>query len=371
MSCPAQTQSARGSPKWPQRQGLQAATRVKRAGKVSRARARATVTLPSSSGWRSASSASRRNSGSSSRNRTPACARLISPGLGMEPPPISPDDETPAWGLLNGRVQISRSAPRAPAESEWIFVTVIASASVSGGRMPGRRRASIVLPVPGGPTKRTLWPPAAAISSARLAVSCPLTSEKSGSAPLKARSGGIGVAGAIVRSPVRCSIASRKWPTGITRVPASEAAWRLFAAGSSSSRTPSLPAQFRDRQGAADGAHLAVEPEFAAGHPALEGLGGEFAVGGQKTQGDRQVELVAFLAQVRRRQVDDDVAALEVVAAAANRRPHAVAALAHRGVRQSDQLHRRQAEVGRHFHLDFPRFDAPGRRGVHVRDHTD
>ncbi len=35
---------------------------------------------------------------------------------------------------------------------------------VSGGRMPGRRRASIVLPEPGGPTSSRLWPPAAAIS---------------------------------------------------------------------------------------------------------------------------------------------------------------------------------------------------------------
>jgi len=35
--------------------------------------------------------------------------------------------------------------------------------------MPGRRAASIDFPVPGGPTINTLWPPAAAISSARFA----------------------------------------------------------------------------------------------------------------------------------------------------------------------------------------------------------
>ena len=40
-----------------------------------------------SSGSRSASSALRGNSGSSSRNSTPPWARLISPGLGGEPPP--------------------------------------------------------------------------------------------------------------------------------------------------------------------------------------------------------------------------------------------------------------------------------------------
>lgn len=129
--------------------------------------------------------------------------------------------------------------------------------------------------------------------------------------------------------------------------------------------------QLRDGQGASNGAHLAVEAQFATGHPALEGLGGEFAIGGQQPESDRQVELIAFLAQIRGRQVDDDVAALEVVAAAPYRRPHAVAALPHRGVGQADQLHRRQAEVGRDFDLDLSRLDAPGRRGVHVRDHMD
>ncbi len=48
--------------------------------------------------------------------------------------------------------------------------------------MPGSRRASIVFPVPGGPARRRLWPPAAAISSARRARSCPRTSAMSGCA---------------------------------------------------------------------------------------------------------------------------------------------------------------------------------------------
>ena len=44
---------------------------------------------PYSSGSRSASSALRGNSGSSSRNSTPRCARLTSPGLTLRPPPVS------------------------------------------------------------------------------------------------------------------------------------------------------------------------------------------------------------------------------------------------------------------------------------------
>jgi len=56
--------------------------------------AREMVSWPSSNGWRSTSSTSRLNSGSSSRKSTPWCARLTSPGLGIEPPPIRPASET-------------------------------------------------------------------------------------------------------------------------------------------------------------------------------------------------------------------------------------------------------------------------------------
>ena len=62
----------------------------------------------------------------------------------------------------------------------WILVVSIASANVSGGRIPASRFASIVLPDPGGPIIRTLWPPPAATSSARFAVVWPRTSRKSG-----------------------------------------------------------------------------------------------------------------------------------------------------------------------------------------------
>ena len=49
-----------------------------------------------------------------------------------------------------------------------------------GGRSPGRRCASMDLPGPGGPENKRLWPPAAAISRARLASSWPFTSHRSG-----------------------------------------------------------------------------------------------------------------------------------------------------------------------------------------------
>jgi hypothetical protein len=54
-----------------------------------------------------------------------------------------------------------------------MVVASIASSNDNGGRMPGNRRASIVLPAPGGPIISRLCPPAAATSSARRANAWP------------------------------------------------------------------------------------------------------------------------------------------------------------------------------------------------------
>ncbi len=80
-------------------------------------RAREMVTWPSSSGWRSTSRLRRLNSGSSSRNRTPLCARLISPGVGVLPPPTMPASLIVWCGGRKGRTDSSGlsglSRPRA------------------------------------------------------------------------------------------------------------------------------------------------------------------------------------------------------------------------------------------------------------------
>ena len=59
-------------------------------------------------------------------------------------------------GARNGR-SASRPAPggRSPA-TECTEVASSDSSKVNGGRMPGTRRAIIVLPAPGGPTRRRL-----------------------------------------------------------------------------------------------------------------------------------------------------------------------------------------------------------------------
>ena len=137
------------------------------------------VTLPSSRGWRSTSRVERRNSGSSSRKRTPWWARLTSPGRGMVPPPMRPTSEMVWWGERKGR-RGTRAWPGFSQPHDAVDLGGLERlVELQGGRMVGRRRASMVLPAPGGPIIRTLWPPAAATSRARFAGSCPLTSPKS------------------------------------------------------------------------------------------------------------------------------------------------------------------------------------------------
>ena len=77
-----------------------------------------------------------------------------------------------------GRRRISLPSASWPA-TECTMLTSSASAGSSGGRSAGSRAASIDLPAPGGPSISRLWPPAAATSSARLAVSWPLMSRRS------------------------------------------------------------------------------------------------------------------------------------------------------------------------------------------------
>ena len=127
---------------------------ARRLGSVRGPRPWTTITSPSSSGWRSASSATRENSPSSSRKSTPRCARVSSPGCGPGPPPTSAADEAPWCGARNGGRRTRPLPGSKPPTAEWIRVTSSASLSIRSGSRPGSRRASIVFPAPGGPTSR-------------------------------------------------------------------------------------------------------------------------------------------------------------------------------------------------------------------------
>ena len=64
---------------------------------------RFTVTVPLSSGERSASRVAASNCGASSRNSTPWCAKEIAPGAAMPDPPPTIDGSVAEWcGASNG-----------------------------------------------------------------------------------------------------------------------------------------------------------------------------------------------------------------------------------------------------------------------------
>lgn len=217
--------------------GFIAAINWKRAGNSACRAAREITMRPVSSGSRSASSALRWNSGNSSRNSTPWCASEISPGLGGEPPPTSAADEAVWCGARSTRwpQAAGRNAPvrlSTAADSR-------ASSWVIGGSSPAKRCASIDLPVPGEPSISTLWPPAAAISSARLAADWPFTSRRSGrsgaGAAVSATARGSGTWFAASGGSSAATTSSRCVAPWIDR-PSTSAASQALAHGSTSVR---------------------------------------------------------------------------------------------------------------------------------------
>ena len=99
-------------------------------------------------------------------------------GLTGLPPPTSPGTDAEWCGARKGRWP-ARAADVSRPATECTSAVSSLSCLCSGGRIEGSRLDSIVLPEPGGPTRSTLWAPAAAITSARSASSCPATSAKS------------------------------------------------------------------------------------------------------------------------------------------------------------------------------------------------
>jgi len=134
----------------------------------------------SSNGWRITSKTVRLNSGNSSKNSTPLCAMEISPGCGYCPPPTRAMSEIVWCGERNGRWHIKPLSFIFPT-TECIFVVSSASCMVIGGKIEASLLLNIVFPLPGGPIRMILCPPAAAISIERFTDSCPFTSAKSNS----------------------------------------------------------------------------------------------------------------------------------------------------------------------------------------------
>jgi hypothetical protein len=207
-----------------------AATSSTRAGRWAVNLARLTRMIPSSSGWRSASSTVGENSASSSRKRTPPWARLTSPGrIASVPPPTRATMVAVWWGARNGG-RVTMPLWRASPAAEWTRVASMATSRPRSGKRPGSRLASMVLPAPGGPTMRRWWPPADATSSARRTTGWPRTSARSSRAAGDGAGSGTGWSGH-GSSPRRASTSSARVVTARTAGPSTSAASPADATG--------------------------------------------------------------------------------------------------------------------------------------------
>ena len=87
IACGEHVHSFSFDPKNPQGHGFIEATNIKLHGYVSEALTLLMFIVPSSNGPLNTSKVFLLNSGNSSKNSTPLCAKLISPGFGIFPPP--------------------------------------------------------------------------------------------------------------------------------------------------------------------------------------------------------------------------------------------------------------------------------------------
>ena len=230
------------------------------------------------------------------------------------------------------------------------------SAGASGGRMDGSRAASIDLPAPGGPTMSRLWPPAAATSSARLALSWPLMSARSRTAGrdfedfrLRPRQHlrALEMIGQLDQRSRRDDLDFRARPgrfrSAFRRADQTFAA-RIRADGS--------------RQHAGDRRDRAIEAELAQDGEAGQGVVRNGADRRHQPKRDRQIVVAAFLRQIRRREIDGDAARGQRQAGGDHRRAHPFARLGDGFVGQTDDGEGRHARRNLHLDVDGPDLDA-------------
>ena len=173
--------------------------------------------------------------------------------------------------------------------------------------MVGSRRASMVLPHPGGPVRSRWWPPAAVISSARRAVARPRTSARStGSTSRSSGSGGGGSGSGQGCSPLR---QARRSPSVRCRadVEAGDER-RLVRVGRRDDDGPDPAAgeRVREDERAGHRTDRAVEPELAEHADAVEASRGKAFLALEQPERDRELEPRAGLAHGRGGEVDGD-----------------------------------------------------------------
>ena len=239
---------------------------------------------------------------------------------------------------------------------------------ISGGRMPGRRAASIDLPAPGGPIISRLWPPAAATSSARLAALLALdVARDRGSAPAASASfgcGGVSTWRALEVVDQREQVRRRQHldPPGPGRL----------AALRGRADQPAVLARRMDRrrQHAGHRRDRAVEAEFAQRRvvvPAHRPAARPWRPAGRARSAGRNGCLPWRRSAGAR--LTDDALRRQRQADGGERAAHPLAALAHRLVRQADQHEIDQAAGHAHLGIHLPHIDALEGHGLDAGGH--
>ena len=171
--------------------------------------------------------------------------------------------------------------------------------------MPGSRRPSIVLPVPGGPASRTLWSPAAASSSARRAALLPSNLRQIGDerllevvAPRRARepdlllSPEVGDRLGEMGDGDDVDARERRLRSGFRRADEPLQARAMHSLGN------------RDRAG--NRSYAPIQRKLADAGVLEQSRRSELMRAGQHGQRDREIEPRALLAERRRGEVDGD-----------------------------------------------------------------
>ena len=249
-------------------------------------------------------------------------------------------------------------------------VTSTASARDSGGRIEGRRRASIVLPTPGGPESSRLCAAGGGdgqrLDDVGVAADVGEVEVALGERERRSRrrSGGGG------RSPPRrISATCARLLAPSTSSPSTSAASSARCAGPRARRAPRARAPSATASAPRHGRISPAEPELAEDRVALERLGRDVAAGGEDRARDGEVEARAGLAHRRRREVDRDALERELEARVEDRRPHALARLAHGAVGQADDREVGQARAHVDLDRDAPRIESVDGEGGDAGEH--
>ena len=155
----------------------------------------------------------------------------------------------------------------------------------------------------------------------------------------------------------------------MTATPSTSAASAALARGTTTRAQPARARGGGDRERAADRPHAAVERELAGDRDAGEMVLQRMAGRGEERERDRQIVGGAFLAEVRRREIDGDAAGRDLEAGVAERRADAILALADARVGEPDGL--RVRDAGREVDLDLHRVGVDADEGArdHGREH--